>query len=361
MVNETSNKSIEQIKKLEQFLSEKSKEGIAKILAFGEKYKKEWEDLKNKFWETHNWDDYRYLRENFVKLIAQYQESEQKFINWLNKEEKEIINGLKWTNGKKFFDEFLHDRILYSWNTEKFYDKNVVNYSDTNLFFRDVEKLAKEYEDKLQPWMEIYFSDANLSLIWLKIIVEKWRWKLKPWMYINFYKNDLWDEWIKILAEAWKDSLQPWFRLDLGRNQIWNKWIEVLSQERKDKLQIWMDLSLSDNGFWLDWFDKLLKLWKDSLQPWITLDFGWNQLWDEWAELLADERKDRLQPWMLLNLRSTWIWDEWAKAIARNMKLKDWVELDLTSNVAIHYEWKKALQECVERHRAKWINCRILV
>ena len=93
----------------------------------------------------------------------------------------------------------------------------------------------------------------------------------------------------------------------------------------------------------------------------MTLDLGRNQIWDEWANLLVNERKNRLQPWMALYLRNTWIWDEWAKVIAQKIKLKDWVELDLTSNIAIHDEWKKALQECVKRHRAQWINCRILV
>ena len=363
---ETGKQSIEKIKYLRQFISKEGEKELEEIFAFWEKYKKKWDMLKKQFWEVcfenpkEIEKQFWYKRLDFVKRLLQYWENEQEFVMWLDDNEQKILKRLWWTARTMFFKEYFYDWILYNWDVKSSYDKSEVNYSGKILSFIDAENIARELENKLQPWMEILFPDANLSLMWLKPIVERWRWKIKPWMYINFYKNDIWDAWIKLLVKEWKDSLQPWFRLELGRNQIWDEWIKFLTEEWKNNLCIWMNISLSDNEFWIIWFDNLLKWWKDSLKPWITLNFARNQIWDDWADLFVNEWKSRLQPWMVICLRNTWISDYWAKVIAEKMELKDWVILDLTTNTFTG-AWKQALHECVARHRAQWINCKILM
>jgi hypothetical protein len=73
MANETQNKPIEQIQKLEQFLPEKKQEDLAQILAFGEKYKADSSDAEYNFWSKYGLKEYR-------QLLSQYELSKQKFL-----------------------------------------------------------------------------------------------------------------------------------------------------------------------------------------------------------------------------------------------------------------------------------------
>ena len=86
-------KVTEQIKLLKAFLPDEKKEGLAKILWFWEKYKKEWDDMEGKFWKEHNRDD-------FLKLISQYEESKQNFIKRLPPEERKILENIE---NEKFY------------------------------------------------------------------------------------------------------------------------------------------------------------------------------------------------------------------------------------------------------------------
>ena len=58
-------KSIEEIQKLEQFLPGKTQEELEQILEYWEEIKAEWEKKKKEFWESHSRDD-------FKKLFSQY-------------------------------------------------------------------------------------------------------------------------------------------------------------------------------------------------------------------------------------------------------------------------------------------------
>ena len=69
---------------LQYLLSENHKKELKEILALWEKYNKEWEDMKNDFWKEHD-------RKEFVNLIMWYKESESKFMEILEPEEKRII------------------------------------------------------------------------------------------------------------------------------------------------------------------------------------------------------------------------------------------------------------------------------
>ena len=116
MINETE-KPIEQIQKLEQFLPEKKQEELAKILAFWERTKAEWEKKKKEFWNK-----YLYDKEYFKDLLVQYEESKEKFIESLTPGEKKILDNLDESNKDKFYNEYLYERIFYSWDINDKYD-----------------------------------------------------------------------------------------------------------------------------------------------------------------------------------------------------------------------------------------------
>jgi 3-dehydroquinate dehydratase len=73
MVNETQNKPIEQIQKLEQFLPNEKQGELVQILAFGEKHKADSIESEHKFWSTYGLEEYK-------NLLLQYESSKQKFL-----------------------------------------------------------------------------------------------------------------------------------------------------------------------------------------------------------------------------------------------------------------------------------------
>ena len=249
MTLETQELENQQRKQIVLLLPKEKQEELAQILEFWERYKKEWKKLKDNFWNGQN-------REEFLNLIAQYEESEQKFVNWLSEEEKEMLEKLKWIRKEKFYREYLFDRILYGWNLEV--------------------KCNEPMED----------NTVRRELLY------EWReWNLQPWTMVKLDHNQIDADEVKILVRNIMDKLHPWVSLDLSDNNIWDDWTVFLAQQLKWKLQQWMAINLWFNHIGKIWALELAKQWKDNLQPWMTLDLGRNQIWDEWANLLVNERK----------------------------------------------------------------------
>ncbi len=363
MANETSNKPIEEIQKLEQYLPDEKKAELAQILTFGERIKAEWEKKKKEFWNEHLYD-----KEYFKDLLVQYGESKEKFIESLTPGEKKILDNLDESNKDKFYNEYLYERILYSWdiNDESDYGYGwSIEYKNENWDF-DLEKFKDwvySSKDSLQPWMKIYLWDNKLWYEWAKILAKTWKDRLRPWMTIDLDGNNIWYKWAKILAKTWKDKLQPWMEIYLGNNNLWEKWVKILAETWKDNLQHWMEIILSSNNLWEKWVKILAETWKDKLKPWMTIDLGWNEIWNEWVKILAETWKDKIQPWMTIHLGWNEIWNEWVRVIMQNLKLKEWVSLNFIWNNEISDEMKTQLKEWVQWYRDQWIevDCGVLL
>ena len=78
-----------------------------KILAFWEKYKEEGDAMEKEFWNMSE----RYWDENnsdyFKDLILQYEQNKEKFVEWLLKEEKAMLDSLDGVAREKFYKEYL--------------------------------------------------------------------------------------------------------------------------------------------------------------------------------------------------------------------------------------------------------------
>ena len=126
MIVENEKQPIEQIKKLNGFLSESSKEEIQEIFAYWEKMKKKWEILKQKFRAKHD-------RADFLKLLRY--ESKATLLEKLwgllkNNEEWEMyLKNLSGLERERFIEEYLHDIILYSGKVMRLSKKEVEGYS----------------------------------------------------------------------------------------------------------------------------------------------------------------------------------------------------------------------------------------
>ena len=298
MANETSNKPIEEIQLLKQFLPEKKQEELAQILTFGERIKAEWEKKKKEFWNEHLYD-----KEYFKDLLVQYGKSKEKFIESLTPGEKKILDNLDESNKDKFYNEYLYERILYSWDIN---DKSDYGYGWS------IEYKNENWDFDLEKFKDWVYSSKD---------------SLKPWMRIHLDGNNIWYEWVKILAGAWKDSLKPWITISLWWNKLWYKWAKILAKTWKDKLKPWMKINLVWNNLWYEWVKILAEAWKDKIQPWITIDLWWNEIWKEWVIV-----------------------------IMQNLKLKEWVSLNFIWNNEISDEMKTQLNEWVQWYRDQWIE-----
>ena len=353
-------------------LNEKHKDEMSKILAFWEKYKREWANKKDNFWKKWNFGR---DRRKFRNLVLDYDERKERFIKWLSKEEMNMWNNLDDTWKKKFFDEYLDDDIIYDWNADDEYEHwGLIDYSwwkDVDMVGikdeikeKGLEVIIKQIWETLEPWIDIDLSISDIGDDWIKILSKEWRDKLKPWMKINLDWNNISDEGVKLLAEAWKDCLQPWMTINLWGNNIWDEWVKVLAREWKDKLQPWMTINLSRNNIWADWLEILVRGWRDSLKQWMEIDLSGNILWDEWfgdewLKVLVKEWKDNLQPGMIIDICNNGISDEWLEILANEWGdgLPSWTTLRLDWNFS--EEW---LNEIVNKVKLKdWISVIIWV
>ena len=125
-------------------LNENHNAELWKVLAFWEKYKKEWDVMEREFWnDVESWwyrDDEK--SDSFKDLILQYEEKKEKFVEWLSKEEIDILESLGDVGREKFFRQYFFDKIVYSWNV-----KGEAETGDTRLFLDrwNIEKFKKKW------------------------------------------------------------------------------------------------------------------------------------------------------------------------------------------------------------------------
>ena len=120
-----------------QLLNEDHKAELWKVLAFWEKYKEEGDGMEKEFWNDMEFWWYREDRKSefFKDLLLQYEEKKEKFIEWLSKEEVDILESLDDVGREKFYRQYLFSKIVYSWNIEKKPDTG-----STRLFLDNMRK-----------------------------------------------------------------------------------------------------------------------------------------------------------------------------------------------------------------------------
>ena len=366
MAVEVHEDAIGKIQGLEKYLSKGSKEELNQVLAFWEKYKKEGEEMKNKFWECrtrrHNREDYEsfgYVEHGKLEienLIGQYERSKKKFLRKLSPDEKKMIESFDEITRKRFFKEYLHDRILYSWNSKKpIQREELIRYSCWSL-----DNWLLSVKKNIKPWAMIDLRGYDAEKI--EKIAKELKDILQPWMKVDLRNVPCWLEWLEILAKEWKDSLQPWMCLLLSGNKLWAEWIEILAKEWKNSLKLWMTIVLTGNNLWAEWIKILAKEWKNSLQPWMAIYLTKNNLGNEGIKILAKERKDSLKQWMTIWLKCNNIWDEGVDAIMKEwFKMEDWVEINLLdSEDKVSDEMKQKLKIWVDSLRSLWTNFNVI-
>ncbi len=353
-------KWIEEIENLRGYLPMKKRKELAKILAYWEWLKKEWKKMEEEFWKKH--DEYRkkydkeywykLVREDFLNLISQYEESKQEFKKWLSEKGVKILEKLEWIKKEKFYKEYLNEIILYLGNPKKnSYKREYIH------FYGEVDEI-EILETK--PWMEINIRNYESLTEQTKIIAEKLKNRLQPWMKIDLWENNIWDEWAKIIAKKRKHSLQPWMKIDLWENNIWDDWVKSIAENWKNNLQPWMEIFLWRNAIWNDWVKSIAENRKNNLQPWMIIYLKWNEIRDDWVREMVENWKNSLKPWMKIDLRTNKIWDIWVQAIMDNLELKDRVLIDLREN-NITKKKKEELKAWIKSKQEEWIKCEILV
>ena len=350
-------------------LNEDHKAELWKILAFWEKYKKEWKMLEQKFW-------IHWKRRDYKDLLRYYEKNKENF-EWLLPEEKDMLDSLDGVAREKFYKEYLFNMIFYGWKSEnrirrkkivynwaghgvEWFRAWVVNKKDGLKPWMEIdlgsngiwewwmEILWKEWKDSLKPGMEIKLCANMIRAKWVEILAREWKDSLKPGMTIDLSQNDIWDEWLEALAKEWKNKLQPGMKINLWFNGIWDEWVKILAKEWKNKLQPGMEINLQHNDIWDEWLEILAREWKDSLKPWMAIYFVKNNISINWIEVLAKEWKNKLQPGMEMMLDHNDIWDEWLEILAREWKdsLKPgmYINVNFRNIEVLAEEWKNSLQ-----------------
>ncbi len=201
---------------------------------------------------------------------------------------------------------------------------------------------AKIYYDKDTKnkwkywWIQIWLDNK-----WISDKDQDWLLELKPkeWESLILLINKLWPEWAKQIAENWK-TLEKRTWLSLISNNLWPEWAMWIS---KMELKEWSRLGLASNKLWPKWANWISKM---KFEKWVSLWLADNNLWLEWAEEISNIE---LQENMRLDLSCNNFWDKWADIIKNNLKLKPWVELDLSNNWIT--KWKiNELKEWAEKN-----------
>ena len=275
---EKENKVIEQIKDLWQYLSESSKTELQQILMFWEKYKKEWERLKDEFWKNHK-------REDLDVLLWNYKANRSKFMEQLDSNEKQMIRSLGWSLFERFMEEYLRTFIFYSgWVDIKGKKADCIKY---------------EYED-FQAWnlfmdewkyILLDFGSKNLGVEWIKPLIKKI--KLTEWSYLKLDYNSLFCDWAEFLAK--NIQLKEWMSLILDHNEIWAEWAKAIAENLE--LKEWVNLWLASNEIWDEWADFIMK--NMVLKCWTNLDLRYNKISEEMGQSLKEREKSYCDRWVM--------------------------------------------------------------
>ena len=313
MVNETQNKPIEQIQKLEQFLPNEKQDELAKILDYWEKIKAEWEREKKEFWETYNRYDFKCLLRYYWTHIDEV-EKRYKYLDLMS-----------WLERKKFIEEYLYNDILYN-------EKSVGNMSYYKVYNHTKQGYSyeewKKWKVKIKNDIFLYFDSRKLSFDDMKEITKNL--ELKEW--IGLLLNNCWIDEIWLMELLKNLKLKKCVQLGLQWNKFCNIWEDALSGL---KMEEWVELDLRDTDLWTIWAKAISKI---GLKNWVTIDLWSNKIWDDWAKAIS---KMKLKEWVYFNLYDNKIWDDWAEAISK-MKLKEWVTIYLEYN-EIWDRWARAI------------------
>ena len=88
-----------------------------------------------------------------------------------------------------------------------------------------------------------------------------------------------------------------------------------------------------------------------EMEEWVYLGLDHNDIWDRWAEAISHME---LKKWVYLNLSGNKIWDKWAEIIMNNMKLNEWITLNL--------RWNSKISSAMERKLTAWAqSCNAVV
>ena len=370
----------DQNKELINLLKENHKAELSNILAFWEKYRKKWEEVEREFWSKNP-------KSVFDRLVLQYDESRKNFEKRFQRGfllNKKVYRGFNSILKDKFYEEYLFNLILYSWDKDKwthsdskeFYCDGIdfdyfmrwvsrnkgdlkpwtsVDLSQHLMWDKWVEILVKWWKNYLKLWLKIFLRGNIITDEWAKIIAKEWKDRLQVWMTINLRDNYIWDEGLEVIAKEWKDCLQPGMYISLSWNNIWDNGVNALVKNWKDSLKPWMSIMLEENTIWINWARVLVDGWKDSLKPWLTISLFKNEIGPELANVVVDGWKDKLQPLMEIDLWGNNIWDEWVDLIINNLELKEWVMIRLDYKE----EWKEKVRAWVDSYKRKWIHCKV--
>ena len=270
MVNETQNKPIEWIQKLQQYRSKEKQDELAKILDYWEKIKAEWERKKQEFWEIHD-------REDFLKLLR-YKWKHENELLW----KYQYWESMKWLEREKYIAEYLHDDMLYSIDIQKYPEKKVwrkYSYEDW-----------KNWNVVIEEWVELHLYNNQICPEWAEAIAKYL--KLKEWVYLYFYNNQIRPEWAEAIAKYLK--LKEWVKLYLYNNQIWDVWAKAIAKYLE--LKEWVELYLSENQIWDVWAEAIMG--NMELKNWVTLDLIQNNITDNMKQKLKDWEKSYQDKWI---------------------------------------------------------------
>ena len=253
-------RSIEEIKKLRQYLPESTNEELENILEYWEEIKKRWEEKKQEFWKGHS-------REDFKNLL-QYKWEHKGEYEW----RYEYLSKMDLLEKEKFVEEYLYDDMLYSGNF------------DDKKFKWEIKEYS--YED-FKCWNFVVKKWVSLNFWWNKVGVELAKkivdLELCEWMTINLHHTDIWIESLGIIAKNLR--LKKWISLILYYSKLWDEWAKIIAENMK--LQEWVDLNLRENRIWAEWAKVIAE--NMELKEWVVLNLGNNQIWAEWAEAIAKD------------------------------------------------------------------------
>ena len=293
-----------------------------KILGLWEKYKREWEEMRMKFWR-------KWSCEKYVNLILQYNDSKRKYIKNLTRKEREILDRLNGVWKDKFIEGYMHNKILYSGNADEKMERNRYRYN---------------WEVIMEEWIILDLSRNNIWDGWAEVISKM---ELKEWVKLDLEWNGIWDVWAEAIS---KMELKEWVYLNLYNNNICDEWAEAISIMG---LKEWVYLDLSENHIQSAWAEAISKM---KLKKWVWLDLSANDIWAEWAEAIS---KMELEEWVYLGLSANNICDEWAEAILK-MELEEWVSLDLRRN-DISKKMRDKLNKWVQEYKKRWVDCEVFL
>ena len=168
-------------------LNKDHKAELWEILAFWEKCKKEWEEMRKEFWSR--W----WGRDKYVNLLMQYKDRKKEYMENLTEEEKNMLDRLNGMWKDKFIEEYLYNKILYSGDADIELNKKSYWYDDW-----------KAWKVIMEEWAMLNLHGNNILNRWAEAISKM---ELKEWVYLDLSRNNIWEVWAKRYRKwSWKNE-----------------------------------------------------------------------------------------------------------------------------------------------------------